>query len=444
MKYLLFIVLLVAVVITAGCTNTPIRAPDPIVGHWGGEMVGIYVSLDAFSNGSALWTVENPLIGSMAYPVKWEKNPNGTYTIFTEYPFVVTISDDKMYRGGNITLTRGFVYTRPNSGTQNIVITPTSSTVISSSDPIIGIWQWTTNDGSKLYTFTFLFDGNYSFTDSSDPNTLPGTWSKVRENEYLITYTNGKNQALVYNQSTDTFTIPEFSQVLAYRLGKEPGATIPTTFPTTVETTVPTVTTTFSKEPIVGTWEYKLESGKILSRWTFRPEGTFMQTLTDDNFSQEGVWREVTDNRYETKFNADRDWNENHYIYTPQTDTVTHDIFDITIKLHRIYTTPTPTITRKITDTTTISSTNNLKISGFGDDVRSFTVTGSGLRIFTMSHTGTRNFAVVLKDSGGNYMTLLANEIGSYSGKKSERLTSGTYYLDITADGSWTIDISSM
>jgi hypothetical protein len=61
-----------------------------------------------------------------------------------------------------------------------------------------------------------------------------------------------------------------------------------------------------------------------------------------------------------------------------------------------------------------------------------------------MSHTGSHNFAVVLKDSGGNYVTLLANEIGSYSGKKSERLTSGTYYLDITADVSWTINISSM
>ena len=90
------------------------------------------------------------------------------------------------------------------------------------------------------------------------------------------------------------------------------------------------------------------------------------------------------------------------------------------------------------------SSSGQTHLSGRGDDVRSFTATGSGLRIFTMSHTGTHNFAVVLKDSGGNYVTLLANEIGSYSGKKSERLTTGTYYLDITADGAWTIDISSM
>jgi hypothetical protein len=80
-------------------------------------------------------------------------------------------------------------------------------------------------------------------------------------------------------------------------------------------------------------------------------------------------------------------------------------------------------------------------LSGTGDGVQSFTATGDGLRIFNMSHTGTHNFTVVLKDNGGNYITLLANETGSYSGIKSERLTSGTYYLDITADGSWTIDI---
>jgi hypothetical protein len=83
-------------------------------------------------------------------------------------------------------------------------------------------------------------------------------------------------------------------------------------------------------------------------------------------------------------------------------------------------------------------------LSGFGDDVQSFIVTGSGLRIFMMSHEGTRNFAVVLKDHSGNWVALVANEIGSYLGKKFEQLTPGTYYLDITADGSWTIDISLM
>jgi len=112
------------------------------------------------------------------------------------------------------------------SPNKNTVVTPTQSTGISS-EPIVGIWQWTAIDGSKLYTFTFFSDGRYSFTDSSDPNTLPGTWSKVRENEYLIEYTTGKTQALVCNPATDTFTIPEFSQVQAYRLGARTPAPTP-------------------------------------------------------------------------------------------------------------------------------------------------------------------------------------------------------------------------
>ncbi len=82
-------------------------------------------------------------------------------------------------------------------------------------------------------------------------------------------------------------------------------------------------------------------------------------------------------------------------------------------------------------------------LSGSGDDVVSFAATGTSLRIFTMKYTGTSNFAVVLKDANGGYMKLLANEIGSYSGKKSEQLSTGKYYLDVTASGPWSIQISS-
>ena len=124
-------------------------------------------------------------------------------------------------------------------GNKETVVTPTQTATAVSSDPIVGIWQWTTTDGTKLYTFSFFSNGRYSFTDSSDPNTLPGTWSKVRENEYLIVYTSGKNQALVYTPITDTFTMPEFSGVLVYRLGKEPVRT----YTSTITANPPVVTT---------------------------------------------------------------------------------------------------------------------------------------------------------------------------------------------------------
>jgi len=84
-----------------------------------------------------------------------------------------------------------------------------------------------------------------------------------------------------------------------------------------------------------------------------------------------------------------------------------------------------------------------LVLKGYGDDVTSFTATGTGLRVFTMNYNGGSNFIIWLKDSQGNLVDLLVNEIGSYNGKKSERLISGDYYLDITATGPWSIEINS-
>jgi hypothetical protein len=82
-------------------------------------------------------------------------------------------------------------------------------------------------------------------------------------------------------------------------------------------------------------------------------------------------------------------------------------------------------------------------LNGHGDDVRSFNVTETGLEIFTMHHNGDHNFAITLKDDNGKYISLLVNEIGEYSGKNSERLTIGKYWLNIKADGDWTIGITS-
>lgn len=89
------------------------------------------------------------------------------------------------------------------------------------------------------------------------------------------------------------------------------------------------------------------------------------------------------------------------------------------------------------------SGKSPLVFRGSGDDVVSFSSTGTGLRIFTMTHTGDSNFAVWLKDGDGDNIDLLVNEIGSYSGKKSAKLTTGDYVLDISADGPWTAEVAS-
>lgn len=66
----------------------------------------------------------------------------------------------------------------------------------------------------------------------------------------------------------------------------------------------------------------------------------------------------------------------------------------------------------------------------------------SGLRRFDMNHDGSSNFAVWLIDSKGQKVDLLANEIGSWEGEKAVGIPrEGLYFLDVTADGTWSIAI---
>ena len=67
----------------------------------------------------------------------------------------------------------------------------------------------------------------------------------------------------------------------------------------------------------------------------------------------------------------------------------------------------------------------------------------SGLATFKFSYTGESNFIVYLLDNDGNKVELVANEINSSAGSKATNITaSGTYLLDVEADGPWTVDIT--
>ena len=101
-----------------------------------------------------------------------------------------------------------------------------------------------------------------------------------------------------------------------------------------------------------------------------------------------------------------------------------------------LVTTPQPSLTEELP-----SSSNHLQ--GNGNDVKSFATTGSGIRIFTMDYQGKDTFTVVLQDSQGKNLEVLADETGSYNGiMASDPLETGTYKLEVKASGPWTIDIT--
>jgi len=83
-----------------------------------------------------------------------------------------------------------------------------------------------------------------------------------------------------------------------------------------------------------------------------------------------------------------------------------------------------------------------LNFTGHGPRVSPLFTLSSGLAIFHMEHTGSANFIILLLDDHGNWVNLLVNEIGSFDGAKAVGIgITGTYSLDIQADGDWVVTI---
>jgi len=89
------------------------------------------------------------------------------------------------------------------------------------------------------------------------------------------------------------------------------------------------------------------------------------------------------------------------------------------------------------------SATSTPPFSGLGDTVEGAFYLSAGARTFSYSHSGSSNFAVILLDKNGQWVDLIANEIGTTSGSTLSSIsTSGIHYLDIDADGTWNISIN--
>lgn len=83
-----------------------------------------------------------------------------------------------------------------------------------------------------------------------------------------------------------------------------------------------------------------------------------------------------------------------------------------------------------------------ISLSGSGQQATDQFELESGLAIFSMTHQGQGNFAVELLDEGGETVDLPANVIGSFDGSSAFGAVAGTYLLDVTADGPWSVTIN--
>lgn len=183
-----------------------------------------------------------------------------------------------------------------------------------------------------------------------------------------------------------------------------------------------------SFDPIVGVWRspgaiYKFEI-------TFDVDGKTQETYSSvPNVFYNGTWMPVGDNTYLVT----RDSGEKTiWIHDLSANTISkRDSPSIVFTLYQ-------GVGRSAKSAGSAAGSVAV-LSGTGDQVVPFTATSSGLWVFTLNYSGPSNFIVWLKDSQGKRMAVLANEIGTYSGVKPQKLDAGKYYLNVTASGPWTI-----
>jgi hypothetical protein len=140
-----------------------------------------------------------------------------------------------------------------------------------STEPIVGIWVWTSSASNTIYTDTFVNDGTYVATSSdASISTKTGTWSKIQTNEYLVKRSDGETYTWIYHPATDTITQPEYPNVPSYRQGKQPVTTRPVTTVTTAQARTVLFTDNFNQW--LNVWDkeyYNKDSGS-----TFYSGGT--------------------------------------------------------------------------------------------------------------------------------------------------------------------------
>jgi hypothetical protein len=92
---------------------------------------------------------------------------------------------------------------------------------------------------------------------------------------------------------------------------------------------------------------------------------------------------------------------------------------------------------------TTVDEPEPQTFSGQGSDTsKSFSVEG-GFTAINLEHTGESNFQVeLINEQTGETEGYLTNTIGDYDGAVALSLSEGDYFLDVTADGDWSANVT--
>jgi hypothetical protein len=86
--------------------------------------------------------------------------------------------------------------------------------------------------------------------------------------------------------------------------------------------------------------------------------------------------------------------------------------------------------------------TASTSFSGNGQQATPMFRLATGLKRFTLTHQGTGNFAVWLRNGRGDNVDLLTNVIGPFDGSKGVQIRqAGVYILTVQANGPWSITV---
>jgi hypothetical protein len=282
MKYLLFIVLLVGTLITAGCFGENKTSVDPIVGIW--------VVPDVY-NGTTLGTLNFFADGRIIVNVFNFENAEGTWIKIRENEYSVpsggqsfiydpktdTIAfadnlDNKFYRPG----------IHPATTLITIAATQTPVGIITTSNPTVPVEETETTGSVMVYSnpngASILIDGNYL-------GTTPGKVSGIPAGNHILRLT----MSGYYDYEGSVYVVPG-QTTQGY------GTLQPMSQVTSAVST---------QDPIIGVWTIREElyNSKIaVDEYQFRADGTysvkFYYPNSRDSIEEHGTWSNQGGNVY--------------------------------------------------------------------------------------------------------------------------------------------------